>query len=81
MRITVRYFAQLKEELNRDSEVLNLGNRASPEEVLQKIFPVAERRRAMKRYLRVAINSEYADMGDPLRDGDELVFIPPVAGG
>jgi sulfur-carrier protein len=32
-------------------------------------------------WLRVAINERYAGLADPLRDGDRIVFIPPVAGG
>ena len=31
--------------------------------------------------LRVAVNAEFADWSTPLRDGDAVVFIPPVAGG
>jgi molybdopterin converting factor subunit 1 len=29
----------------------------------------------------VAVNLEYAPLATPLRDGDEVAFIPPVAGG
>jgi sulfur-carrier protein len=31
--------------------------------------------------LRVAINGTYAAWDDPVRDGDEVAIIPPVAGG
>jgi molybdopterin converting factor subunit 1 len=31
--------------------------------------------------LRVAVNDDFAPWQAPLRDGDRLVFIPPVAGG
>ncbi len=31
--------------------------------------------------LRVVINEEFRDWDAPLREGDSLVFIPPVAGG
>ena len=31
--------------------------------------------------LRVAVNAAFSDWDRPLRDGDEVVFIPPVAGG
>lgn len=29
----------------------------------------------------VAVNMDYAPLATPLRDGDEVAFIPPVAGG
>lgn len=29
----------------------------------------------------VAVNLDYAPLSTPLRDGDEVAFIPPVAGG
>ena len=29
----------------------------------------------------VAVNRAYAFLGDPLSEGDEVAFIPPVAGG
>ena len=31
--------------------------------------------------LKVAVNAEFSDWSRPLADGDEVVFIPPVAGG
>ena len=31
--------------------------------------------------LRVSLNERYVDKGAEIRDGDRIVFIPPVAGG
>ncbi|MBP7140866.1 MAG: MoaD/ThiS family protein [Opitutaceae bacterium] len=31
--------------------------------------------------IRVAIDGEFSELSTPLREGCELVFIPPVAGG
>ncbi len=31
--------------------------------------------------IRVAVNGVYADASDPVRPGDEVALIPPVAGG
>jgi molybdopterin synthase sulfur carrier subunit len=31
--------------------------------------------------LKVAVNERYVPMDSPLRAGDQVVFIPPVAGG
>lgn len=33
------------------------------------------------RSLLVAVNQEYAEAGQPLKKGDEIALIPPVAGG
>ncbi len=33
------------------------------------------------RSLLVAVNQEYAEPGQPLKKGDEIALIPPVAGG
>ena len=33
------------------------------------------------RSLRIAVNGEYARASDPVRSGDEVAVIPPVAGG
>jgi len=34
-----------------------------------------------RRALRVAVNGTYASASDPVRAGDEVALIPPVAGG
>lgn len=34
-----------------------------------------------RKALRVAVNGTYAAAGDPVRAGDEVALIPPVAGG
>ncbi len=34
-----------------------------------------------RRSIRVAVNGSYAAPGDPVRGGDEVALIPPVAGG
>ena len=31
--------------------------------------------------LKVAVNAEFTGWSRPIADGDEVVFIPPVAGG
>jgi molybdopterin synthase sulfur carrier subunit len=31
--------------------------------------------------VRAAVNQDYAELGDPVRPGDEVAFFPPVTGG
>lgn len=79
MRITVDYFAILREQAGRDREVIETAA-ATPRQLYAELvdrygfeLPAAR--------LRVAINDTFADWSQALADGDRLVFIPPVAGG
>lgn len=81
MKITVRYFAQLKDLFKRESDVVDLQDKASVADLLARIFPDPTTQEKMASFLRVAVNQEYASPESPLNKGDEVVFIPPVAGG
>ncbi len=35
----------------------------------------------LPRTVRVAVNREYADLQQMVKDGDEIAFFPPVTGG
>lgn len=77
--IELKYFAQLREIAQKDAE--NLQTEACTpaglyEEVKQKYqFPHKQK------HLMVAINEEFSGWDYLLQEGDEVVFIPPVAGG
>lgn len=78
-RIEVRFFALLREQAGCSSTTLETAaaDAAALYAELQQLhgltFPST--------LLRVAINDRYAHLTDALRDGDRVVFIPPVAGG
>jgi molybdopterin-guanine dinucleotide biosynthesis protein A len=78
-RVTVQYFALLREQAGRGTESLQTAAR-TPRELYAELahrYPFS----LDPAVLRVAINSEFADWSAPLADGDAIVFIPPVAGG
>lgn len=78
-RINVQYYALLREQAGRSSESL-ISTAATPRELYQELkarYPFS----LAPEMLRVAVNSEFGDWGQRLRDGDSVVFIPPVAGG
>lgn len=84
MKITVRYFALLRELMGRDSEVLSWED-AEPT-VARLRLHLADRVPAHTALLRegtllVAVNREYAAADTGLRDGDEVALFPPVSGG
>lgn len=77
--IRVQYFALFREQAGRSDETLQT-TAATPAQLyaeLQGRYPF----KLAPQQLKVAIGSEFADWNAPLRDGDTVVFIPPVAGG
>jgi molybdopterin synthase catalytic subunit len=49
--------------------------------VLARLAAANDRLEALAPVTRFLVNSEFVDGNEPLRDGDELAFVPPVAGG
>ena len=80
MRVTARTFASLR-ELSIDRCDLELGDDATVEEAWSALvarYPAIEPHRP---YVRAARNGAYAPWTDPVTDGDEVAFLPPVSGG
>jgi molybdopterin-guanine dinucleotide biosynthesis protein A len=78
-QLRVQYFALLREQAGRGSEQLTTSAR-TPRELYEEL----RSRRGLTlapQFLRVAVNDEFGDWAQPLRDGDTVVFLPPVAGG
>ncbi len=78
-RLNVQYYALLREQAGRRSEALE-SSAATPRELyaeLRRRYPFT----LEADMLRVAINAEFAEWHAALQDGDQVVFIPPVAGG
>jgi molybdopterin synthase sulfur carrier subunit len=77
--VSVRYFAILREQrgLGEERVSTNAATTAELYEELRRLhrFTLPSER------LRVAVNDEFQSWGASVRDGDTLVFIPPVAGG
>jgi molybdopterin converting factor subunit 1 len=78
-RVSLRYYALLREQAARQVETIET-DAATPAELYAEL---AARHgfRLPASQLRVAVNASFRDWESPLADGDEVVFIPPVAGG
>jgi molybdopterin-guanine dinucleotide biosynthesis protein A len=78
-RITVQYYALLREQAGRREEALVTTARTAAElyAELARRYPFS----LAPEVLRVAINTEFHEWSTPLAEGDAVVFIPPVAGG
>lgn len=79
LNLRLRYFAVLREQAGCDSEKCQTSA-ATPDELYAEIK--VEKGFALEPdALRVAINGDFVPFDASLKDGDEVVFIPPVAGG
>ncbi|HEX6800172.1 MAG TPA: molybdopterin converting factor subunit 1 [Ktedonobacterales bacterium] len=81
MRITMRYFAALREATGREAETLELpagADVAAAREALLTRYPALAR---LLPRCAIARNRAYVNAETALADGDELAFIPPVGGG
>jgi molybdopterin converting factor subunit 1 len=79
MKVNVRYFAALRDQRGLSSEAIE-SEKSNPADIYadlntQFTFTLSDRQ------VRFAVNGEYVEADHELKEGDELVFIPPVAGG
>ncbi len=81
VQVRVRLFASLRERVGRDRLSLELPEGASVEEAWRRLAAEHPALGPARRSLAAAINRRYASFEAALRDGDEVVFIPPVSGG
>ncbi len=77
--LRIQYFALLREQRGLTQEQLATAA-ATPRALYEEMraqhgFTLPADR------VRAAINGEFASADAPLHEGDEVVFIPPVAGG
>jgi molybdopterin converting factor subunit 1 len=77
--LRVQYYAILREQAGRSEESIDTtaATPAALYEELRQRHPF----QLEASQLKVALNSEFSDWQTPLRHGDTVVFIPPVAGG
>lgn len=80
MRVDVLLFASLKDEAGPSVaiEVAEPATVADLRRALEAAHPVFAR---FGHHAMVAVNEAYAADGDPLRPGDTVALLPPVAGG
>ena len=82
MRVTVRLFARLRDIVGGAAELAReVPPGATIGLVWQQLvgeFPELAR---YEQSMSSAVNADYARMDQPVRDGDEVAFLPPVSGG
>lgn len=81
MLVTVRLFARLREIAGQSEVPIEVPDgydvRALWDEVVRQYPDLAPYRASVS----CAVNEEYARFTTPLKDRDEVAFLPPVSGG
>ena len=77
--VTVQYYAILREQAGRSSE--QVATAAATAADLYAELAARHQFTLARSVMKVALNGEFADWASALKDGDHVVFIPPVAGG
>ncbi|MBS7652279.1 MAG: molybdopterin converting factor subunit 1 [Candidatus Bathyarchaeia archaeon] len=80
MKIRIKYYASLRELVGTPSEELNLEDGSKIEDLMRKIMEIHKPLKEVKRIL-IAVNEDYVEMNENLRDGDLVALFPPVSGG
>ncbi len=81
MKVRVKFFAILRERAGTANVEKDLVDGSTVGELwreLQKDYPKLD---VAGIRLLYAVNQNYVDKNFSLKDGDEVVFIPPVSGG
>lgn len=81
LKVRLLFFAVLREIAGRSEEVVELPEGSRAGDVWQRL---RDEHASLRDYIHppmIAVNESYVGVDELLRDGDELAFIPPVAGG
>jgi molybdopterin converting factor subunit 1 len=81
MRVTVRLFARLREIAGTSELGREIGPGATIGTVWRQLVADFPELAGYERSISTAINADYARMDQPVGDGDEVAFLPPVSGG
>jgi molybdopterin synthase catalytic subunit len=75
------YFAIMRDLLGKNEETLAVPEGTAAGDLFAIVTREQPRLAALERSVMVMVNEAYAGKDQPLREGDEVAFIPPVSGG
>lgn len=77
--VHVQYFAVLREEAGLSEESVETTSETAAD--LYEELRARHGFRLDPDRLKLVVNEEFRDWSHPIEDGDNVVFVPPVAGG
>ena len=81
MRVRVLFFGVLKDLAGKSSDVLDLLEGASVQDLVEHYEAHIPRLKSALPSAALAVNQEYAGPGTKLKENDEIALLPPVSGG
>lgn len=81
MKIQVLFFGMVKEITGQPDSVVEFDDGATVEAAFEHFAARFPALRPMSRSLVLAVNQQFVPRAHPLKDGDEVAFMPPVSGG
>ena len=81
MKLQVQIFGALAQRIGTGVVEVSLPTDATVAMLLDVLAQQHEPIAVMRDRLAVAVNLDYARVGDVLHEGDEVALIPPVSGG
>ncbi len=81
MRVTIKLFARLRDIAGAPELARDVAPGATIGAVWRELANEFPELANYERSISSAVNADYARMDTPLRDGDEVAFLPPVSGG
>lgn len=79
--VTTLFFAAYRDLLGTSELTVELGTGATIGDLVRELRSRGAPFDTLPEEPAVALNRSYAGLSDPLSAGDEVAFIPPVAGG
>ncbi len=81
MKIQVHFYAQLRDLADVSKLIVDLRERATVAELLEKIYAVKPALRAHDKSILVGAGVDFVERDRVLSEGEEIAIMPPVQGG
>lgn len=78
MKVNVRYFASVRDRMGRSEETVSVEQASL---TVEDLWKQVSKGQALPSSTLIAVNMEYTNATQPLKNGDEVAFFPPVTGG